>query len=175
MADLTVTEAQNKSLKYPEGGWIGICGNYFPSEVQWLYKNILKATPNSSKSIPTISTTVFYKQGTESLATFGSGNTASGIPIGEKVSLDWLQYAIQRRLWSLLYNQEKIGNAESGKQMFLNELIYVLDTAVKNNIITNYVINSSSINRVKGTISVNFKAELTSTIISVNVAGSLYK
>jgi hypothetical protein len=175
MADITVTEAQSRSLKYPEGGWVGICGSYFPSEVQWLYKTIVKTTANSTKSIPSISTTVFNKLGSDDMTTFGSGTTSSGVSIEEKVSLDWLRYAIQRRLWSLLYNQEKIDSTDYGKQMFLNELVYVLDISVKNNIIKNYVINSSSVNRVKGTISVDFKAELTNTILSVNVAGSLYK
>ena len=63
MLDITQKEAQSKDLSYPEGAWIGVCGYYLPSEVQWLYKNFTKQKLNSTVVIPeiaTITSTFFF-------------------------------------------------------------------------------------------------------------------
>lgn len=175
MADITVEEAQGKQLEYPEGGWIGQVGGYFPSEIQWLYKSFNKQYSTKDKLIPEVSTTTYINPTTLDLVTFGSGKTTDSIPIQEQVSLDWLSYAIQKRLWALLYQKEKIDATRVGLNSFLNELVYVLDIAVRENIFTSYSITSMDLNRFNNKVSFAFRAEMTQTILSVNVTGSLYK
>lgn len=175
MSDITQEEAQSRTLQYPEGGWIGVCGSYFPSEVQWLYKSFKKQFSTSTSKIPENSNTTYPIKITSDLVTLGSGTTTNGVPINEKVSLDWLKYAIQTRFWKLLYNNERITATKLGETAFLNELIAVLNIAVNESIIVNYKINSVSLDRVNGKISISFRAELVHTILSVNVSGSLYK
>lgn len=175
MADITQQEAQAKNLLYPEGAWIGVCGSYFPSEVQWLYKSFKKQYATDSSSIPQNSNTSYPVKITADLVTLGSGTTMDGIQINEKVSLDWLKYAIQKRFWNLLYSNEKINATKQGETAFLNELIAVLNISVRESIIDKYEVTSVSLDRVNGKIAISFRAELTHTILSVNVSGSLYK
>lgn len=174
MADLTIEEAQSKDLSYPEGGWIGVCANYFPSEVQWLYKGFSKAQKNSTKTVPDYSTTSFTSQIGEDLVTLGTGKTTNLIPIHEQVGLDWIRYAIQKRFWGLLYKNEKINSTVEGLQLFFNELVYVLDIAVKGGILSQYEITSQTLDRNNNKVSFTFRAQLEHTIFSASVTGNLY-
>lgn len=175
MLDITQKEAQSKDLSYPEGAWIGVCGYYLPSEVQWLYKNFTKQKLNSTVVIPEIATTSYHNDLNDDYSTLGSGKTTNGVYIHEKISIDWLRYAIQKRMWKLLYNNGKIGSTSTGIDFFKNELITVLKIAVDNNIISSYEIQSVVLDRVANKIAMKFSAELTHTIFSVAVTGSLYK
>ena len=98
MTDITQEEAQSLALSFPEGGWIAVCGYYLPSEVQWLYKSFKKQVINKDIKIPDYSTTSFDVEMSGDISTLGSGKTGDGTYIHERISIDWLRYAIQKRL-----------------------------------------------------------------------------
>lgn len=163
------------TLTYPEGGWISNCGNFFPSEVQWLYKTFDGIQEISSNKIPLYSNSAYQFGLSDVVTTVGSGKTTDGIPIEEQVGMDWLKYAIQKRFWALLYKQERINSTNAGLTMFKNELIYVLDLAISLNMLTDYTITSQTLDRENCKVAFTFTATFTHTILSAKVSGSLYK
>lgn len=169
---LSTADYQTMSLAYPESAWIGLCGNKFPSSVHWLYKYLAKVDVNQAKNIPDSMTTTSTVL--NNTATVGSGSTASGIPIHEKVSIDWVKWALSRKLWNTLYTQDKINAAQGGLDIITNDIKIVLDTAVTESIFTEYRIVSASLDRNTNTVSVKFEASLSYTILEVELSGSLY-
>lgn len=163
------------TLSYPESGWISVCGSYFPSEVQWLYKTFDGINQIDGNKIPLYSNSAYRFGLSDVVTTVGTGQTTDGIPIEEQVGMDWLKYAIQKRFWSLLYKQERITATQAGMTMFKNELIYVLDLAVSLEMLTDYTITSSSLDRENCKVAFTFTATFTHTILSAKVSGSLYK
>ena len=107
-------------------------------------------------------------------ATVGSGKTSEGVPIHEQVSLDWVKWAISRKVWRLLYTKDKISATEGGKELIVNEVKDVLNIAVEEGIFVKYDISDVILNSRNNTISIKFSAELEHTILYVDVSGSLY-
>lgn len=168
----TVEQLQQARLAYPEAAWVALCGNKFPSSVQWLYKYLSKVDVNEVKTIPdlTSTTSVVYDNKT----TVGSGTTTYGTPIHEKISLDWVKWALSRRVWNTLYTKEKVNATQGGLELISNEVKAVLEVAVSENIFIDYRITGVSLNRNTNTISVKFEANLSYTILEVELSGSLY-
>lgn len=168
----TVEQLQQARLAYPEAAWVALCGNKFPSSVHWLYKYLSKVDVNEVETIPdlTSTTSVVYDNKT----TVGSGTTTFGIPIHEKISVDWVKWALSRRVWNTLYTKEKIDATKGGLELITNEVKVVLDTALIENIFTDYRITDTSLNRNTNTVSVKFEASLSYTILEVELSGSLY-
>lgn len=176
--DLTVQQAQGRALKYAEGAWIGYCGNFFPSQIQWLYKmiqNVDYHTYDELRDIPNLSTTTVIMPQYGDKSTLGSGRTCEGFPIHEVVSLDWVRYALQKKLWEVFYNSERLPATSAGMSLLENALRYVLDIAVQQGIFESYIITerklASSLNRA----SFKFEATLTQTVLEVKrVEGTIY-
>lgn len=173
-----MSQPQLARLAYPEAAWISRCGNSFPSRVQWLHKYLAKVDVLPSKGLegripkegyPTTTSMVMGNR-----ATIGSGKTSEGFPIHEQVSLDWVKWAISRKVWKLLYTKNKINTTEAGKELIVNEVKDVLNVAVEEGIFTNYNVLGVTINRANNTLSLKFTAELEHTILYVDVNGSLY-
>lgn len=166
------TQLQQARLAYPEAAWIALCGNKFPSSIQWLYKYLSKVDVNEVKIIPdlTSTTSVVYDNKT----TVGSGTTTYGTHIHEKISLDWVKWALSRRVWNTLYTKEKVNATQGGLELISNEVKAVLEVAVSENIFIDYRITDTSLNRNTNTISVKFEASLSYTILEVELSGSLY-
>lgn len=177
-SDLTLEQAQGRAIKYAEGAWIGYCGNFFPSQIQWLYKNIQNvdfSTQDELDKIPNLSTTTVIMPKYSAKSTLGSGKTCEGYPIHEVVSLDWVRYALQKKLWEVFYNSERVPATSAGLSLLENAVRYVLDIAVQQGIFESYIITerklASSLNRA----SFKFEATLTQTILEVKkVEGTIY-
>lgn len=167
----TVEQLQQARLAYPEGAWIGLCGNVFPSSVQWLYKYLAKVDVVKDKTIPDLMSTTSLVM--KDIATTGSGMTNQGIPIHEKVSIDWVKWALSRRVWNILYTKEKINATQGGLDLIINDIKMVLDLAVTESMFTKYQITETKLDRNTNTIQVKFTAELIHTILEVEVNGSL--
>ena len=168
---------QKHKLAYPEAAWIASCGNEFPSRVQWLYKYLAKVDVLPIKDLkdrlpdsgyPNTTSTVM-----KDIATVGSGKTSQGVLIHEQVSLDWVKWAISQRVWKTLYTQNKINATQGGIDLIVNEIKYILDIAVEQGIFTQYKIGETKLDRNTNNLQVKFKANLTHTILEVEVNGSL--
>lgn len=167
----TQGQLQQARLAYPESAWLGLCGNSFPSGVQWLYKYLAKVDIVKDKVIPNFTTTsslVLKDQ-----ATVGSGMTTQGIPIHEQVSLDWVRWALSRQVWNTLYTKEKINATQGGLDLIINDIKMVLDLAVKESMFSEYQITETKLDRSSNEIRVKFSAKLVHTILEVEVSGSL--
>ena len=172
---LNPVELQQQRLAYPEAAWIASCGNYFPSRVNWLHKYLSKVDVikrDATSKVPPLSTTTAEVM--KRRATVGSGTTTYGTPIHEKISLDWVKWALGRRVWNTLYTKDKVDATQGGLELISNEVKAVLEVAVTENIFTDYRITSTSLNRNTNTISVKFEASLSYTILEVELSGSLY-
>ena len=169
---LSSEDFQRARLAYPESAWIATCGNVFPSTVQWLYKYLAKVEVNKDKAIPNLSNT--SSMVIDNKATVGSGMTAQGIAIHEQVSLDWVQWALSRKVWSTLYNNEKINATQGGLALIVNDAKQVLDVAVEEGIFSEYRITDTNIDARSNKVSLYFTATLVQSILNVEVNGSLH-
>lgn len=167
----TVEQLQQARLAYPEAAWISLCGNKFPSSVQWLYKYLAKVDKNNVKTIPDLTSTTSTVINNKS--TVGSGSTTYGTSIHEKISIDWVKWALSRKVWNTLYTKEKINATQGGLDLIINDIKMVLDLAVQESMFTKYQITETKLDRNTNTIQVKFTAELTHTILEVEVNGSL--
>lgn len=167
----TTEQLQQARLAYPESAWIALCGNVFPSSVQWLYKYLAKVDVVKDKTILDLMTTTSLAM--KDIATTGSGMTNQGILIHEQVSLDWVKWALSRKVWSTLYTKEKINATQGGLDLIINDIKMVLDLAVQESMFVKYQITETKLDRNTNTIQVKFTAELTHTILEVEVNGSL--
>lgn len=170
--DLTQDQVNIAISPYPEASWIAYCGNFFPSQIQWLYKSLPAISDIKPINIPDLSTV--YSKNIGVKATFGSGKTLQGVPIKEQVSIDWLQWAIEQNLWNLLYTSENINATESGLTIVENVLREVLDASVEYEIFQSYKITSRSLNRVTNKASFKFSANLEHSILNAEVEGVVY-
>lgn len=176
--DNKMEQPQLARLAYPEAAWIGYCGDSFPSKVQWLHKYLSKVDVLPEKGLKDKLPDSGYPNTTSMVmknrATVGSGKTSEGVPIHEQVSLDWVKWAISRKVWRLLYTKDKISATEGGKELIVNEVKDVLNIAVEEGIFVKYDISDVILNSRNNTISIKFSAELEHTILYVDVSGSLY-
>ena len=168
---VTTPQLQMTRLAYPEAAWIALCGNKFPSSVQWLYKYLAKTDIVFEKDIPALSNTSSIVINDK--AVVGSGKTNQNLPIYEQVSIDWVKWAISQRVWKTLYTQNKINATEGGIDLVVNEIKYILDVAVEQGIFTQYKIGETKLDRNTNNLQVKFTANLTHTILEVEVNGSL--
>ena len=172
--DMSVELAQSRLSNYPEASWIGNCGFYFPSRVQWLHKFLAKVTTTKRINLPNLSTSSALIYGRDK-ATVGSGTTADGTKIEYKVMNDWLIWAIQRNLWKILYTKEKVPQTNSGSILMENGLKEVLDVAVTENHFSDYRITEVTQDRRTNKLSMKFSATLVHTILGVDkVEGTIY-
>lgn len=173
--DLTEEQAQSNALEYPEGAWIGYCGWFFPSQVQWLYKNLNRVDFFDLKQIPNYSNTTIMLYG-DSKSTVGTGKTCQEIEINEQVSLDWVKYALQRKLWKALYTSKKINATVYGLQSLENQIKEILDVSVEQGIFSSYIITDRKLDRINNKASFKFSATLTHSILEVDkVEGTIYQ
>lgn len=176
--DNKMEQPQLARLAYPEAAWIASCGNEFPSRVQWLHKYLSKVDVLPSKGLKDKLPESGYPNTTsvvmKNRATVGSGKTSQGVPIHEQVSLDWVKWAISRKVWRLLYTKDKVNATEAGKELIINEVKDVLNVAVEEGIFIKYDISGVTLDSKSSTISIKFSAELEQTILYVDVSGSLY-
>ena len=172
---LTPIQLQQQRLAYPEGAWIGLCGNVFPSRVNWLHKNLIKSDirkTNSKPKLPELSTTsmlVIKKR-----ATVGSGLTTQGIVIHEQVSLDWIKWALGRKVWKTLYSNERINATAEGLELIANDVKEVLNLALEEEMLSEYQITEVLLDRYTNNLSLKFSCRLMETILFVDISGSLY-
>lgn len=176
---ISTEKLQNHRLAYPEAAWVARCGNSFPSRTQWLYKYLPKVDSVSKYEASRISSggvnVNFSSDVMGKKVTVGTGSTADGVPIHEKVSLDWVKWAISKKVWDVLYNTEKINSNVGGSEIITNEVRRVLDIAVSEGIFVSYRIGDVVLDSTNNNISIKFKAQLEHTILSVEVSGSLYQ
>lgn len=157
---------------YPEAAWIAECANLFPSRVQWLHKMLVKPEIMKYSEIPENSNTTVIVMDTK--ATVGSGNTMQGFAIHEQVSLDWVKWAIGRKVWTLLYNASKLPSTVGGTELIKNEMKNVLDLAIEEGVFSKYHIKNISIAKDKETVKASFSATLMHSILGASISGSLY-
>lgn len=187
-----VIDAQKGGLAYPEGAWVGSCGHLFPSRVQWLHKYLTKVDDldlrpkvsekiriNSednisigNRTIPNLSTTSTKVM--KMRATVGSGLTTQGIVIHEQVSLDWIKWALGRKVWKTLYTQERMNGSVKNTELILNDVKDVLNFAVEEGMLLEYRITEINFDRYKNNLSLKFSCKLLETILFVDISGSLY-
>ena len=157
---------------YPEAAWIAECANLFSSRVQWLHKMLVKPEIMKYSEIPENSNTTVIVMDTK--ATVGSGNTMQGFAIHEQVSLDWVKWAIGRKVWTLLYNASKLPSTVGGTELIKNEMKNVLDLAIEEGVFSKYHIKNISIAKDKETVKASFSATLMHSILGASISGSLY-
>lgn len=172
LSTATTVDLQTARLAYPEAAWIGLCGNSFPSSVQWLYKYLAKVDTIKDKKIPDLSSTSSIV--VKNKATIGSGRTTQGVLIHEQISLDWVRWAIARKVWSTLYNSDKVNATQGGSEIITNDVKSVLEVAVEQDIFSTYNIIDITLNAKENKLSIRFNAMLTQSIMNVEVNGSLY-
>jgi len=172
--DMPYSEAVIRNALYPEGAWIGLCGYYFPSRIQWLHKYLGQVEGFKATTIPNLSTTSFMIRGTDK-ATAGSGMTGQSVPIHLQVSLDWLKYALQKSIWNKLYKEEVIPATSSGSLILENEVKRILDLCVTESMFSEYEVFSRNVDSKTSTASFKFKATLIHPILGVDkVDGVIY-
>lgn len=157
---------------YPEAAWIAECANSFPSRVQWLHKYLVKPDIMKYSEIHDKSNTTVIVLDTK--ATVGSGSTMQGVLIHEQVSLDWVKWAIGRKVWNLLYNTNRLPFTIGGIELIKNEIKNVLDLAVEEGVFSKYHIKDVSIAKDKETVKASFSATLMHSILGASISGSLY-
>ena len=159
-------------VAYPEAAWIAECANYFPSRVQWLYKTLIKTEVMDVKNIPEGSTSTAVIMNRK--VTVGSGITSEGYVIHEQVALDWVRWAIGRKVWKVLYNSAKISSNTGGIDLIKNEIRSVLDLATEESVFSKYRVEEVYISKDKETVKARFSATLMHSIIGASASGSLY-
>lgn len=171
VSDSTVGMLQRARLAYPESAWISLCGNYFPSTVQWLYKYLAKVDTVKENIIPdnTSTSSITLKN----KATAGSGTTTLGVLIHEQVSLDWVTWALSRKVWNTLYTSERITATKGSVELISNNVKEVLDLALTEGMFEEYEITETVLDAKNNNIKLKFTAKMMSTIVNVSVSGSL--
>ncbi len=170
--ELNPVQLQQQRLAYPEAAWISACGIYFPSEVEWLHTYLSKVDEVKTSDIlesSTASSRILKKR-----STVGSGTTTQGIVISEQVSLDWIKWALGRKVWSTLYNSERLNGTLKNQEIIINNVKDVLNLALEEEMISEYEIKDVVYNRSSNNLSLKFSCSLVQTILFVNVSGSLY-
>lgn len=170
--ETSIENFQLAKTAYPEAAWIAECANSFPSRVQWLHKVLVKPDVMKYSEIPEKSNTTAIVMNTK--VTVGSGTTMQGIAIHEQVSLDWVKWAIGRKVWNLLYNTSKLPATTGGTELIKNEMKNVLDLAIEEGVFSKYIIKDISIAKDKETVKASFSATLMHSILGASISGSLY-
>lgn len=170
--ETSIDNFQTARTAYPEAAWIAECANSFPSRVQWLHKYLVKPDVMSYSDIPDRSNTTAIVLDTKAIV--GSGATMQGVLIHEQVSLDWVKWAISRKVWNLLYNSTKLPSTIGGTELIKNEIKNVLDLAVEEGVFSKYHIKDISIAKDKETVKASFSATLMHSILGASISGSLY-
>lgn len=166
-------QPQNARLAYPEAAWISYCGDKFPSEVQWLHKYLAKVDVVPKKALPRLDSNITTTASVfKDAATAGSATTQQGLLIHEQVSLDWVKWAIGRKVWKLLYSKGRVTRVD-GITLILNEVKDVLNFAVEQEIFTEYEVTQSEIDATGEIISIKFTAKTSHNILYVDISGSL--
>ena len=172
--DIDVYEAQGFPLYYPESAWISRCAKVFPSKIQWLYKSFSKQITNQSEKIPDNSTTSIVFQ-SQDIATSGCGKTSNlDMTIDERISLDWLCIAIRKKLWSVLYTDERIKADKNGESKLTASLVGVLDKAIDLEILKSWKSLEIKLNRESNTIGYQLLMQTNGSLLSINVDGNVY-
>lgn len=172
---LSPVELQQQRLAYPEAAWIASCGNYFPSRVNWLHKYLTKVDVrkrDAKSKVPELSTTTAVVMKVR--ATVGSGLTTQGIIIHEQVSLDWIKWALGRKVWRTLYTNERINASPEGLDLVVNDVKEVLNLAIEEEMLSEYRITEVLFDRHSNNLSLKFSCKLMETILFVDISGSLY-
>ena len=172
---LSPVELQQQRLAYPEAAWIATCGNYFPSRVNWLHKYLTKVDVrkrDAKSKVPELSTTTAEVM--KRRVTVGSGLTTQGIIIHEQVSLDWIKWALGRKVWKTLYNNERINATSGGLDLVVNDVKEVLNLAIEEEMLSEYRITEVLFDRHSNNLSLKFSCKLMETILFVDISGSLY-
>ena len=172
---LSPVELQQQRLAYPEAAWIASCGNYFPSRVNWLHKYLTKVDVrkrDAKSKVPELSTTTAVVMKVR--ATVGSGLTTQGIIIHEQVSLDWIKWALGRKVWRTLYTNERINASPEGLDLVVNDVKEVLNLAIEEEMLSEYQITEVLFDRHSNNLSLKFSCKLMETILFVDISGSLY-
>lgn len=171
MANTDYKVLQTHRLAYPEAAWIAACGGVFPSRVQWLYKYLSKVDVIKNLDIPSNSSTsaIVLKD----RVTIGSGTTTAGIPIHEQVSLDWVIWALSRRVWNTLYTTDRLASSSGSAELITNEVKSVLEVALSEGMFTEYAITEVLLEPKQNNIKLKFTANTTSIILNVSISGSL--
>lgn len=150
---------------YSEAAWMGNFGSLFPSQTTWLYKPLAQVEPYSNDVDVT---TNYYSTIYEQNVATGSGKTMSGEWIENQAFIYWLQSAIQKNVFSLLINNNKIPATTRGAEQVIIKLREVLELAIKLDGISEYQILDYKLSPKQHNISIKFKAMLVNAISYVD-------
>ena len=150
---------------YSEAAWMGNFGSLFPSQTTWLYKPLSQVEPYSNE---VDITTNYYSTIYEQNVATGSGKTMSGEWIENQAFIYWLQSAIQKNVFSLLINNNKIPATTRGAEQVIIKLREVLELAIKLDGISEYQILDYKLSPNQHNIKIKFKAMLVNAINYVN-------
>lgn len=150
---------------YSEAAWMGNFGSLFPSQTTWLYKPLSQVEPYSNEVDVT---TNYYSRIYEQNVATGSGKTMSGEWIENQAFIYWLQSAIQKNVFSLLINNNKIPATTRGAEQVIIKLREVLELAIKLDGISEYQILDYKLSPKQHNISIKFKAMLVNAISYVD-------
>ena len=150
---------------YSEAAWVGNFGSLFPSQTTWLYKPLSQVEPYSNEVDVT---TNYYSTIYEQNVATGSGKTMSGEWIENQAFIYWLQSAIQKNVFSLLINNNKIPATTRGAEQVIIKLREVLELAIKLEGISEYQILDYKLSPKQHNISIKFKAMLVNAISYVD-------
>lgn len=150
---------------YSEAAWMGNFGSLFPSQTTWLYKPLSQVEPYSNEVDVT---TNYYSTIYEQNVATGSGKTMSGEWIENQAFIYWLQSAIQKNVFSLLINNNKIPATTRGAEQVIIKLREVLELAIKLEGISEYQILDYKLSPKQHNISIKFKAMLVNAISYVD-------
>lgn len=150
---------------YSEAAWMGNFGSLFPSQTTWLYKPLSQVEPYSNEVDVT---TNYYSTIYEQNVATGSGKTMSGEWIENQAFIYWLQSAIQKNVFSLLINNNKIPATTRGAEQVIIKLREVLELSIKLEGISEYQILDYKLSPKQHNISIKFKAMLVNAISYVD-------
>ena len=150
---------------YSEAAWMGNFGSLFPSQTTWLYKPLVQVEPYGNEVDVT---TNYYSTIYEQNVATGSGKTMSGEWIENQAFIYWLQSAIQKNVFSLLINNNKIPATTRGAEQVIIKLREVLELAIKLEGISEYQILDYKLSPKQHNISIKFKAMLVNAISYVD-------
>ena len=167
--------------QYPEAAWISRCANVFPSQMQWLEKELIGLTSEEESDTSQLDTPYddtdlfpefttpanYYSTVYEEEVSWGSGCTCDGEWIDNKVFDDWLMWAIQRNIWKLIKNSPKISATANGMEQIELKIKEVLQFGLKQQGIQSYKITNRQLSRVLRTSSFEFEYTRVHAIIGV--------
>lgn len=129
---------KNANTEYPEAAWAGGILPYDPGSVTWAFKTLAGVTVDnltSSEKSKALNNNVNTYTTIGGVNITQNGTMASGRFIDIRRGVDWIQARMEENIFFQIANLPKIPYTDSGIAIIENEIRFVLNDAIGNNVI----------------------------------------